>query len=64
MTNAVVMSAAALAEGTTLIESAACEPEIVDLARMLNAMRATELREFAKAEREEAVRERMQEALV
>lgn len=35
-----VVSAAALAEGTTIIESAACEPEIVDLARMLNAMGA------------------------
>lgn len=33
-----VMSAAALAQGTTIIESAACEPEVVDLARMLNAM--------------------------
>jgi UDP-N-acetylglucosamine 1-carboxyvinyltransferase len=35
-----VMSAAALARGTTLIECAACEPEIVDLANMLNAMGA------------------------
>jgi len=35
-----VMSAATLAEGTTIIESAACEPEIEDLARMLNAMGA------------------------
>ena len=35
-----VMSAAVLAEGTTVIESAACEPEVVDLARMLNAMGA------------------------
>ncbi len=35
-----VMSAAALAEGTTIIESAACEPEIEDLANMLNAMGA------------------------
>lgn len=35
-----VMSAAVLAEGTTIIESAACEPEIEDLARMLNAMGA------------------------
>lgn len=35
-----VMSAAALAEGQTVIESAACEPEIVDLANMLNAMGA------------------------
>lgn len=35
-----VMSAAVLAEGTTVIESAACEPEIVDLADMLNAMGA------------------------
>ncbi|MHC5113549.1 MAG: UDP-N-acetylglucosamine 1-carboxyvinyltransferase [Planctomycetota bacterium] len=35
-----VMCAAALAEGTTLIESAACEPEIIDLARLLNAMGA------------------------
>jgi UDP-N-acetylglucosamine 1-carboxyvinyltransferase len=35
-----VMSAATLAEGVTIIESAACEPEIVDLARLLNAMGA------------------------
>ena len=35
-----IMSAAVLAEGTTVIESAACEPEIVDLARLLNAMGA------------------------
>lgn len=35
-----VMSAATLAQGTTIIESAACEPEIVDLARMLTAMGA------------------------
>lgn len=35
-----VMSAAALAEGTTIIESAACEPEVVDLARMLMSMGA------------------------
>jgi len=35
-----VMSAATLAEGTTVIESAACEPEIVDLARLLTAMGA------------------------
>ncbi|MEM8758230.1 MAG: UDP-N-acetylglucosamine 1-carboxyvinyltransferase, partial [Planctomycetota bacterium] len=35
-----VMSAAALAEGTTVIESAACEPEVVDLANLLNAMGA------------------------
>ncbi|NNF42264.1 MAG: UDP-N-acetylglucosamine 1-carboxyvinyltransferase [Phycisphaerales bacterium] len=35
-----VLSAATLAEGTTVIESAACEPEIVDLARMLTAMGA------------------------
>ncbi|MGQ0626766.1 MAG: UDP-N-acetylglucosamine 1-carboxyvinyltransferase [Phycisphaerales bacterium] len=35
-----VMSAATLAEGTTMIEMAACEPEIVDLANMLNAMGA------------------------
>jgi UDP-N-acetylglucosamine 1-carboxyvinyltransferase len=32
-----VMSAATLAEGRTVIESAACEPEIVDLAVFLNA---------------------------
>src|SRR5690606_5608279 len=32
-----VMSAATLAEGRTIIESAACEPEITDLANMLNA---------------------------
>lgn len=35
-----VMSAATLAEGQTIIESAACEPEIVDLAKLLNAMGA------------------------
>ena len=35
-----VMMAAALADGVTLIESAACEPEVVDLARFLNAMGA------------------------
>ncbi len=35
-----VMCAAALAEGRTTIESAACEPEIVDLARLLTAMGA------------------------
>lgn len=35
-----VMSAATLAEGTTIIECAACEPEIVDLARLLNSMGA------------------------
>jgi len=35
-----VMSAAVLAEGTTIIESAACEPEVSDLAHMLNAMGA------------------------
>ncbi len=35
-----VMSAAALADGTTVIESAACEPEVADLAKMLNAMGA------------------------
>ena len=35
-----VMSAAVLAKGTTVIESAACEPEIVDLANMLNKMGA------------------------
>lgn len=35
-----VMMAATLAEGVTVIESAACEPEIVDLANFLNAMGA------------------------
>ncbi|MEX2214300.1 MAG: UDP-N-acetylglucosamine 1-carboxyvinyltransferase [Phycisphaeraceae bacterium] len=35
-----VMSAAALAKGTTIIESAACEPEIEDVANLLNAMGA------------------------
>jgi len=34
------MSAAALAEGRTIIESAACEPEIAGLADLLNAMGA------------------------
>ncbi len=35
-----VMSAATLALGTTVIEGAACEPEVVDLARMLTDMGA------------------------
>lgn len=35
-----LMMAAALAQGTTVIENAACEPEIVDLANCLNAMGA------------------------
>ena len=35
-----VMSAATLAVGTTIIESAACEPEIVDVANLLNRMGA------------------------
>ncbi len=35
-----VMCAAVLAEGRTVIESAACEPEIADLANVLNAMGA------------------------
>ncbi len=35
-----VMSAAVLAEGETIIEAAACEPEVVDLGNMLNAMGA------------------------
>jgi UDP-N-acetylglucosamine 1-carboxyvinyltransferase len=35
-----VMMAATLAEGVTVIESAACEPEVVDLACFLNAMGA------------------------
>jgi len=35
-----VMMAATLAAGVTVIESAACEPEIVDLAKFLNAMGA------------------------
>ena len=35
-----VMMAAALAKGTTVIEAAACEPEIADLARFLNEMGA------------------------
>ena len=35
-----VMSAAVLAEGRTMIESAACEPEVADLADYLNAMGA------------------------
>jgi UDP-N-acetylglucosamine 1-carboxyvinyltransferase len=36
-----LMMAAALADGTTVIENAAHEPEVVDLARCLNAMGAT-----------------------
>lgn len=35
-----VMMAATLGEGVTIIESAACEPEVVDLANFLNAMGA------------------------
>jgi len=35
-----VMMAAAMAKGTTIIESAACEPEVADLANCLNAMGA------------------------
>ncbi len=35
-----VMCAAVLAKGTTIIECAACEPEVVDLANCLNAMGA------------------------
>src|SRR5579872_5997077 len=35
-----VMMAAALADGVTMIESAACEPEVVDLANFLNSMGA------------------------
>ncbi|MFA7238094.1 MAG: UDP-N-acetylglucosamine 1-carboxyvinyltransferase [Phycisphaeraceae bacterium] len=35
-----VMSAAVLAEGTTVIEQAACEPEVADLANLLIAMGA------------------------
>jgi UDP-N-acetylglucosamine 1-carboxyvinyltransferase len=35
-----LMTAAVLAEGTTVIESAACEPEIVDLSDFLNGMGA------------------------
>lgn len=36
-----VMMAAALADGTTVIEHAACEPEVVDLANFLTAMGAS-----------------------
>lgn len=35
-----LMMAATLAEGTTVLENAACEPEIVDLAQALNGMGA------------------------
>lgn len=35
-----VMMAATLAKGTTIINSAACEPEVIDLANFLNAMGA------------------------
>lgn len=35
-----VMSAAVLAEGDTIIEAAACEPEVIDLGNLLNAMGA------------------------
>ena len=35
-----LMMAAVLAKGTTVLENAACEPEVVDLAHLLNAMGA------------------------
>ncbi len=35
-----IMMAATLADGVTVIESAACEPEVVDVANFLNAMGA------------------------
>jgi UDP-N-acetylglucosamine 1-carboxyvinyltransferase len=35
-----LMMAAALTEGTTILENAACEPEVEDLAQLLNAMGA------------------------
>ena len=35
-----VLSAAVLAEGETIIEAAACEPEVIDLGNLLNAMGA------------------------
>jgi UDP-N-acetylglucosamine 1-carboxyvinyltransferase len=35
-----IMMAATLSEGVTIIESAACEPEVIDLANFLNAMGA------------------------
>jgi UDP-N-acetylglucosamine 1-carboxyvinyltransferase len=35
-----LMMAAVLADGTTILQNAACEPEVVDLADMLNAMGA------------------------
>ncbi len=35
-----VMCAATLAEGETIIEAAACEPEVIDLGNLLNAMGA------------------------
>ena len=36
-----LMMAAALADGTTVLENAACEPEVDDLARLLSAMGAS-----------------------
>jgi UDP-N-acetylglucosamine 1-carboxyvinyltransferase len=36
-----LMMAAALADGTTILENAACEPEVEDLARLLNGMGAS-----------------------
>ncbi len=36
-----VMSAAAVAKGTTVLEQVACEPEVVDVANLLNAMGAS-----------------------
>src|SRR5216117_1609155 len=35
-----LMMAAALADGRTVLQNSACEPEVVDLANMLNAMGA------------------------
>ena len=43
-----VMMAAVLAKGKTVIESAACEPEVVDLANFLNKMGA-KIREIGRA---------------
>src|SRR5205085_5409937 len=52
-----LMMAAALANGTTVLENAACEPEIIDLAAMLNNMGASIQGAGTPAIRIEGVRE-------
>jgi UDP-N-acetylglucosamine 1-carboxyvinyltransferase len=52
-----LLMAATLAEGTTVLENAACEPEVVDLAHCLNAMGARISGEGTSMLRIEGVRE-------